>query len=86
MWLKNDLARRLAECLPVNVMVNEFRSPFGAALIAILFVALSQRMTTVLIRASMRSLQAAALIASLPLGAIDRAGVSTRTTLRSNIS
>ena len=87
MWFKNDLAAKLAECFPAaNVIVKAFFSPFGAALIAILFLALSQKITTVLIPASMRSLQPAALIATLPPGPIDKAGVSTLTALLSNIS
>jgi hypothetical protein len=58
----------------VNVTVNEFFSPLGAALMAILYAALSQRMTTLLIPASITSRHAAALRAILPPVAIDNSG------------
>jgi hypothetical protein len=67
-------------------MTKAFFSSSDAALIAILLLALSHRITTVFTSASLRSRHAAALIASLPAGKIDKTGVSTRMELLSNSS
>jgi hypothetical protein len=82
MCRKKDLALRPAEWLPpVNVTVNEFGASLGAALIAILFLFLSQSMIAALIPASTKILHAAALKAIKPRGAIAMLATSTRKAL-----